>query len=386
MHDVAVVGAGLAGLQCARLLGRWGLDVVLLDRKKRVDERVHTTGIFVRRTLEDFDLPEDCLGPVVRHVEVVSPAGRSLRIASDEDEFRVGRMGRLYRTWLEDARAHGVEVQLQTDLTGVVPRDDGSVRLEVRRGVEPDHVDVRFVIGADGAVSRVAPGLGLPSNELDLVGVEDVLEGVPLVGPPRFEVHLDPVLAPGYLAWVVHDGEEVHVGVGGYPEGYRPTEALAAFRDRLDARGAWDLAAGHRAEHRGGRIPVGGVLDRLVTPHGLLTGDAAGAVSPLTAGGLDPCLRLSALAADVARRYVESGDPAELARYDGAAWRRRFGTRLALRRLLGLARWPWMAEAGAAALRTPPGRKLAEEVFFGHGSFPIERPPTSPDDARRPGP
>ena len=30
--------------------------------------RVHTTGIFVRRTLEHFDLPEACLGPPVRDV------------------------------------------------------------------------------------------------------------------------------------------------------------------------------------------------------------------------------------------------------------------------------------------------------------------------------
>ena len=32
------------------------------------------TGIFVRRTLEDFDIPEDCLGPAVRHVALYSPA------------------------------------------------------------------------------------------------------------------------------------------------------------------------------------------------------------------------------------------------------------------------------------------------------------------------
>ena len=58
-YDVTIIGAGLAGLQCARLLAATGLRVLLVDRKKSLDTSIHTTGIFVRRTLEDFDLPAD---------------------------------------------------------------------------------------------------------------------------------------------------------------------------------------------------------------------------------------------------------------------------------------------------------------------------------------
>ena len=73
-YDVIIIGAGLAGLHCARLLGKRGLKVLLADRKESLDTSIHTTGIFVRRTLEDFDIPEDCLGPAVRHVTLYSPA------------------------------------------------------------------------------------------------------------------------------------------------------------------------------------------------------------------------------------------------------------------------------------------------------------------------
>src|ERR687893_2784049 len=106
--DVLVVGAGLAGLQCARLLGRAGRRVLLVDQKRTLGEAVHTTGIFVRRTLEDFALPEDCLGPAVRHVTLYSPARRPLELASEHDEFRVGRMQRLYLRLLAECRACGV--------------------------------------------------------------------------------------------------------------------------------------------------------------------------------------------------------------------------------------------------------------------------------------
>lgn len=103
LYDVVVVGAGLAGLQSARLLAGRGLKVLLLDRKPRVDRFVHTTGIFVRKTLESFDLPADCLGPVVRDVVLYSPAGRALHLSSPHDEFRVGRLRRLYARWLDEA-------------------------------------------------------------------------------------------------------------------------------------------------------------------------------------------------------------------------------------------------------------------------------------------
>jgi flavin-dependent dehydrogenase len=99
-YDVVIVGAGLAGLLCARLLGRQSLRVLLVDRKASLDQSIHTTGIFVRRTLEDFDFPEDCLGPPVRHVRLYSPGRRSMDLESPHDEFRVGRMGVLYEPYI----------------------------------------------------------------------------------------------------------------------------------------------------------------------------------------------------------------------------------------------------------------------------------------------
>jgi flavin-dependent dehydrogenase len=371
--DVAVVGAGLAGLQCARLLGARGLRVLLLDAKESVDRGVHTTGIFVRRTLTDFALPDDCLGPPVRDVVLYSPAGRALPLASDHDEFRVGRMGALYNRWLADAVASGVEWWPSTRFFGM-DADPAWSRLALERGRVRHAVRARFVVGADGAGSRVAAGLGLDRNTRWIVGVEDVFRGVESAGPPCFHCWLDPELAPGYIAWVVSDGDEVHAGVGGHAARFRPVDALRRFRARVDAR--FGLVGRNVDERRGGRIPVGGVLRRIASTRGLLAGDAAGAVSPLTAGGLDPCLRLSALAARVAEDFLSTGDPAALAPYDGARFRAHFRTRIAMRRAVSAIRNPALLELACAALRSPLLRPLAGGIFFGRGSFPD----VGPDD------
>jgi flavin-dependent dehydrogenase len=63
-----VVGAGLAGLHTGRLLAQRGLDVLIVERRRSLSTGLRTTGIFVRRTLDDFDLPEHLLGPGVRDV------------------------------------------------------------------------------------------------------------------------------------------------------------------------------------------------------------------------------------------------------------------------------------------------------------------------------
>ena len=364
--DVVIIGAGLAGLQCARLLSETGHRVLLVDHKQKLTQSVHTTGIFVRRTLEDFDLPADCLGPAVRHVTLHSPSRRSLELSSPHDEFRIGRMGKLYQRYLEQSLTNGVEWMSGTRYAEHSSLNNGIVvRLDGKRSSR--WIKARYIVGADGANSRVARQLQLDTNSEWIVGVEDVLKGVPLNGPPRLHCFLDRELAPGYLAWIANDGEEAHIGVGGYAAQFDPGVALDRFRDSLD--GIVDLRSSTCIERRGGRIPVGGVLRRIANQHGLLIGDAAGAVSPLTAGGLDPCIRLSTLAARVITNYLETNNPDALSEYSGELFRTRFTSRIWMRRIVSGLNQPAL-EFACAALRLPVLNNIARHVFFGRGSFP----------------
>lgn len=365
--DVVVIGAGLAGLQCSRLLAARGFRILLVDRKPTLTQSVHTTGIFVRRTLEDFEFPEDCLGPPVRHVTLYSPARRSMDLSSPHDEFRVGRMGLLYERFLSHCLEAGVEWMPETRFTGITQSENDSVvSLECQGSTH--RVRTRLIVGADGANSRVARALELDQNREWIVGIEEVLEDVPLNGPPRFHCFLDPRLAPGYLAWAVHDGEQVHVGVGGYSARFDPQEALEEFKDSLN--GIIDLRNATLVEKRGGRIPVGGIMRRIANERGLLVGDAAGAVSPLTAGGLDPCMRLSTFAANEITNYLLTDGRCSLDNYSGEQFRARFISRLWLRRVLKTINQPALVELACGVMRLPLLRSFAWHVFFGRNSFP----------------
>jgi len=362
-YDVTIIGAGLAGLQCARLLARQGLNVLLVDRKNTLEQKIHTTGIFVRRTLVDFDLPEDCLGPPIKHVTLYSPAHRSLELVSQHDEFRIARMGQLYQRYLQQCLHAGVDWLPHTSYLSHSAAN-GKVALRLSSGA----ITTRYLIGADGARSRVAKDLNLELNREFIVGVESVFEGAGLDGPPRLLCFLDPKLAPGYIAWIAHDGEETHLGVGGYPTLFDPVPALQDFRSRV--ANIIDLRNAKQIESRAGFIPVGGVLRNIANANGMLIGDAAGAVSPLTAGGLDPCMRLSAFAASVVTEYLSTGDVQVLQAYSGELFRSRFASRLWARRIASTFRQPQLIELGCALLRLPALSRLANHVFFGRGSFP----------------
>ncbi|MFC4536551.1 NAD(P)/FAD-dependent oxidoreductase [Sphaerisporangium dianthi] len=359
--DVLVVGAGLAGLRTARLLARRGLNVMVVDRRRSLSAGIRTTGIFVRRTLDDFDVPDHLLGPAVRDVLLYPPSRRApIRLTSDRDEYRVADMAAVYEHAHRAAESAGARVLLGVRYV------DASMGLVRFAGAEP--VTARFIVGADGARSRVARDLGLDVNRRFLVGAEVAYPVASGTTTPAFHCVLDPRIAPGYLGWVIDDGRHAHVGVAGYPDAMRT--GIRHLLDAFAADAPGGTPPGGPVERRGGPIPVGGVLRRLACPAGLLVGDAAGAVSPLTAGGLDPCLRMSGLAAAVTAEYLRTGDQSTLRRYDGNALRTRFRGRLVLRRVFAGIRSPAAAEAAVTALRGRAGRALAARVLFGDGSFP----------------
>jgi len=364
MYDTIVIGAGLAGLRVSRLLATRGLRVLLVDRKASVADGVQTTGIFVRKTWEDFPLPDEQLGAGIRDVVLYSPSRRELRLTTPRDEFRIGRMSWLALWMLEQCARAGVTWMPSTHLVSCEPLLGATLVTLERRG-RRETIATRFVIGADGAKSLVARQFGLDRNHELLSGVEDVL---PSRGQsaPALHCFLDPRLAPGYIAWVADDGVEAHAGVAGYRDRFQPVDALRKFRASI---GALVDPNATPIERRGGLIPVNGILRRIADKHALLVGDAAGAVSPLTAGGLDAAMRLSTFAADVLYRHL-NGEPDALCEYTGARFAPRFIARRWMRSALRAVQSVPAAELACAVLRTPPMRALAAHVFYSRASFP----------------
>src|SRR5262249_35441241 len=146
---------------------------------------------------------------------------------------------------------------------------------------EPAGVTARFVIGADGARSRVARAFGLGANTRFLVGVEAELAAPEMKSNEPLHCFLNSRLAPGYLAWAVP-------GIGVWQLGlavrHGQVPDLGTFLPQVTQ--LLKLDADTIKERRAGVIPCGGLVRPFANRHALLVGDAAGLVSPLTGGGI----------------------------------------------------------------------------------------------------
>ncbi len=294
--DLYVVGASFAGLSCARAAAILGLEVMVVDRKPEPGAHPHTTGILVQEAAAAIDIPRH-LTRRIAGVRLYSPTLRSVDLESPGYSFHATDLPGLMRWMASETQAAGAELRMGE-------RFEGARRIGDRFIVEGTSIHPRFIVGADGPRSRVAMTFGLDRNTEFLFGVEAELRHIGGVDSDRLHVFLDRDLAPGYIGWVVPGVDTYQVGLAGR-RGNRPD--LPAFIEKVGQ--VFDMSRAEVIAHRAGPIPVGGPLKQIGVAGVLLVGDAAGLVSPLTAGGIHNALHHGRLAGRAIAQHLLDGGP-----------------------------------------------------------------------------
>ncbi len=351
VYDLIIVGASFAGLVAARTAAHRGLKVAVIDAKSEPGARVRTTGILVKEAVDAMDVPA-ALTRRIPGARLYAPNGRHVDLFAPGYYFLATDTPAIMRWLAREAQRAGARLMFGTRFTNAGLSDD-LVHLE---GLG---LKARYLLGADGAKSRVAEVFGLGRNTEFLIGMETEYEETPTVDPDFIHCFIDTKLAPGYLGWVAPGVgiTQAGVAVSDGPFGEKRKPDLQAFLKRTNARfQLWNCEVKAK---RSGPIPCGGLVHPLSTRRVLLTGDAAGLVSPLTAGGIRLAFQYGRRAGQAIADYLECGgaDP-------GAALAREypdFSRKVLLRRL-------WSAAPPNAVLDatlfTPPMLALAQRIYF----------------------
>ncbi len=346
--DLAVIGGGYAGMACAAAAAARGVRTVVLDRKPAPGSKPHTTGILVKEVADAWDVPR-YLTRKIAGVRLYAPGGASFDLYSPGYYFLATDTPGVLRWLAQRAKVRGAAVRFGEHIEGFKRQHD-------RWLIRPTDLVTRWVVGADGARSMVARQAGLGVNRRFLVGVEAAFENVRGVDGDHLHVFVDSQLAPGYIAWVVPGVSETQVGLA--CKANRAPQ-LNRFLQQLSKR--FDFTHAVEVSRRRGLIPVGGLVRRTSREGVMLIGDAAGMVSPLTAGGIHTALGYGRVAGVALADHLLDGGP------DPAAVLRRsvkpFGFKQAMR--WAIDRQPPNALVDAM-LKLGPVRALAQAVFYHH--------------------
>ncbi|MGH8201385.1 MAG: FAD-dependent oxidoreductase [Steroidobacteraceae bacterium] len=356
--DCIVVGASFAGLASACALARAGMRVTVIEKKSDPGSKLHTTGIIVKDALDQVALLDSLPVSLVRRISGVRLYAPNLRCVDLEAPgyyFLATDTPGVLRWLASQAERAGAAIACDTVFTGAQRLQSG---FEVGRlGA------TRFLIGADGPHSRVAAALGLGRCTRFLAGVEYEYAGAELAAPDKLHCFIDRQLAPGYIGWVFAGVGAVQAGLARRAGGrgtFKPREAMAAFLAKIAP--VIDLRGYKPTAMRAGLIPCGGLVAPVATSRALLVGDAAGMVSPLTAGGIHTALR-HGLAAGYAVADFLHGRAA-----DPCGWFVRSYPKFHLKRLLRFLFDHCQSDLACnALLATRPMRAAARIVYFHKG-------------------
>jgi geranylgeranyl reductase family protein len=293
-YDAIIVGAGPAGASSAFWLGEAGRRVLLLE-KERLPRYKPCGGAIPKVVLERF--PFGFSSVVEREV------ARARFRYRDGREVVFDLPDRPVAMVMRDRFDHHILRQARADVRDCSPvagvrQDEAGVEVATRLG---ETFSARYLVGADGAYSRVARAVGLRRRKhMGITYEVEVSAGNGLMAEYA-ETALFLFGAPrrGY-AWVFPKGECLSVGIGAFDgKGAGLRELLRREMVRLGIE--VDGAPG-----RGHMLPVYRRHEPLHRGRVLLAGDAAGLVDPLLGEGVRHAIDSGRLAAGA----VLADDPA----------------------------------------------------------------------------
>jgi flavin-dependent dehydrogenase len=313
--EVVVVGGSAAGLYAASCLTQGGCSVRVLESKPKLEPAARTLIVTDHFKSQMGAGTRASILNEIRRFELFTD-GRSAQVNLRRPDLIIER-SLLIRALAEEAESAGAKIEYDTRFIGLSPNGHG-LRVAVDQGGKRNDVHANSVVGADGAVSRVAKAAGWPP--VDTVPLVQAVVKLPKDCPPdTTRVWFVPDDTP-YFYWLIPESAE-RAAVGVIGEHGQATKR--SFDRFLEKKGLEPL------EWQGARIPAYKrwvpVQRRVGNGDVYLVGDAAAQVKVSTVGGIITGFRG---ARGVADAILQKGNR-EL-----RALRRELGTHWLIRRAL----------------------------------------------------
>lgn len=322
--DVAVVGAGPAGLIAAREAAKRGVNVAVFEEHEEVGVPCHCAGLLSIRGLMELEVPLSAgfVQNRLKGAHFFSPSGLSFTVGRREAVACVADRSALDKFLARQATHAGANIRLQSKVQRI-KRQDEHVTISGPWG----SMSAGMAVDAEGLRSRFVRQMGLtplkpecvlPALQFELVDVD--------VDSAYAEIYVGKKVAPDFFAWVI-PLNDYSVRVGLACKEVNPLKTLKSFvRSRF--------GNSSRVSVRPGRIVICGPIPRTFDDNFVVVGDAAGQVKPTTGGGVILGGICASIAGEVAAEAVKRGvlNSSFLREYQ-RLWKGRLGKEFRITRL-----------------------------------------------------
>ena len=275
---IAVIGGSASGFFIASLLARAGRSVEVVERADTLDPTPRTLIVTNHMRALLGEVGERAVINEIRKFELFTD-GRAAQVPLDRPDLIIER-ARLIRALAEHAQSLGAAVSFGKRFLDLQTNgNDLRAQVEDTRTGATEEIHTDVIVGADGALSRVAESAGWP--RCPTVPLVQAIVRMPADLPANtVRVWFVPDDTP-YFYWLIPESNERAVlGLIG-EEGQETRRCLDRF---MDKRGFAPLG------YQGARIPVyegwTPVERRVGDGRVFLVGDAAGQVKVSTVGGI----------------------------------------------------------------------------------------------------
>lgn len=293
--DVAVIGAGPAGLAAASAAAAAGARAIVLERAEHPRYKTCGGGLIGASRAAAGGLIDVPARDQITAATITLRGGQEFTRSAAGPFLAMVVREEFDAALLKRAEENGAEIRQRAQVRAI-EQADGHAVVRLSDGTE---VAARAVIGADGSSGVAARHVGAEFDQVDLGLEVEIAVPDDIAAQWRGRVLLDWGKIPASYGWVFPKGDRLTVGViAARGQGEATKAYLREFTARLGLSGYEAVHdSGHLTRCRTDASPLrkGRVI---------VAGDAAGLLDPWTREGISFALRSGALAGE----YAAKGD------------------------------------------------------------------------------
>jgi digeranylgeranylglycerophospholipid reductase len=300
-YDVAVIGAGPAGVMAAWTAAKQGARTMLLEKETSAGRKPCAEGV-LSEALDDAQMPPQDEFATNRIT------GAFLYSPDENRKVRVGGEGYIldkpaFLTSLaKRAGTAGAEVAYGARVDSV-SREDGVVLVEGKRDSQPFSLKTKVVVGCDGTGSILARQFFPRRNYPVIAAFQYDMTDCKVEDESKLEIFIGHKKAPAGYIWIFPKGKgTANVGIGLKGSGAK------SLLDKFIQEHPTVFGGAKIERSQAAPVPVGGEVEDYVRENMMLCGDAAGQVIPLTGAGIHTSIVAGKIAGEVAGKAAREGD------------------------------------------------------------------------------